>query len=541
MLLWEEKRNVFMTKKNHFHIWAIVVSFLIGIFLILSTYYLNATTSYTADGIWESFKIKASLAGEARPFDLVHPIYERFMVFFWEFLGLESWPGSFLQKMAVINSIMAGLAIFAFVLLMKEIGVDYRILFSTTVFYLFSIYFFQCAISSENAMPPLAFFWLAVFFLGVYLKHKKLLFAGCCGLSFSVSILLRLSMAVSFPAFMIAYLFQQAELRNKLKSLSCFFLGSVFPFLVMSCFVGPSVINILKPGYEGWRGFSWYKVGHTFRLGIGNSLVSNKYYDFIGFLKVGKLIPQILTLGLVAFLVFAMIKTCRQKKWLSALSFFLLVNFALHELFNLYYLGMDPQFQLAPLIIIPLSMAIISKTWHKNYYWRFLIVILALLIPLATTYEFLRFRKGCDQEPIDYFTRLSQQINPSKTIFVSFGFDIFPSWGRMVLNLPLREHFIYFTHYLVNYPKASAKELGKLMLADISAGRKKGYEVMAPNIIFLPDEKLLARTRLFDSTDRVVVLRKMLLANYKCEKFMDTSRGPIYRLISKNSQKEDIY
>lgn len=548
----ENDKNI--TSKFHHYLFTILVGLIVTVFLIISTYYVDNTTYITANGLYKAEFLEDASVGK-NYFDLSHVLYTDTVTYVWKILGINNWPGTILIKIAVVNSIAAGITISFLSLIVWHLTKRIKIVVLITAIYLFSAYFFFFSISSEDIMPSLMAFVAAIYFFILFLSNKKnwflLIFSS---VAFTISYLLHRTMIIAYPAFFISLMFipvagketsfiiRFLPFKSRFKKMYYLFVAS-FLFLAYSFLTvlilgkHPSIVLLSGAGNNGWSGFSTEKIAFTFLSGIGQSLLYGKNLsDLNDVLSLNNLVYEIPTLIIIVLVLLKLVTSAVKNIKLRPLAILLILSFTLFEVMNLRYQGQDPQFQMAPLAIIPIGLAIISSTTSKKFEKRFvnlliLIFVIILIINLKKAFDI----KGADTAEITYFNRVANTIDPNKTVFVTHGFDQIHAWGRFIWGIDYPDDLIGLVSYPVNEPGLSPEQTAQKMLEFINNSFKSGKQVITNQVITLSDSDLAAQMATVENNGKGVAIKNAILSNYDLELVLKTERDSFYRLVPKKS------
>lgn len=548
----ENDKNI--ASKFHHYLFTILVGLIVTVFLIISTYYVDNTTYITANGLYKAEFLEDALVGK-NYFDINHVLYTDIVTYVWKILRINNWPGTILIKMAVVNSIAAGITISFLSLIVWHLTKRIKIVVLITAVYLFSAYFFFLSVSSEDIMPSLLAFVAAIYFFILFLSNNKnwflIIFSS---VSFTISFLLHRTMIIAYPAFLISLIFipiadkktpfiiKFLPFKSSFKKIYHLFVAS-FLFLAYSFLTvlilgkHPSIVLLTGPGNLGWSGFSSEKIAFTFLSGIGQSLLYGKNLSSLNeVLSLNNLVYEIPILIIIVLIFLKLVNSAVKNIKLRPLAILLILSFTLFEVMNLRYQGQDAQFQMAPLAIIPIGLAIISSTTSKKFEKRFvnlliLIAIIVLVINLKKAFDI----KGSDTAEIKYFKEVANTIDPNKTVFVTHGFDQLHSWGRFIWGIDYPDDLIGMVSYPVNEPDLSPDQTAQKMLEFVNNSSKRGKQVITNQVITLSDSDLSAQMATVDSSGKGVAIKNAILINYDLELVLKTERDSFYRLVSKKS------
>lgn len=527
-----------------------------AVFLILSIYYVDNTTYITGNGLYKAVEITRFSKG-MHYFDLEHALYTPFMYFFINTLHINLLPGILLSHMAIVNALMGATAIFFLFLLVHDISGNLSWSILLILFHLFSAFFYFLSISTEDILPAYAFFVGSVYFLFKYLRHHNKIWIVFSALLYSISILLHRTMIIGFPAYIISLLldnikdvkqlFVHLEKYDK-RIIRVFLLknivnGIVFTFIFLLVIklltAKPHLILRIRLDQSGWSGFSSEKIVFTFFSGIGQSLlIGANQGDIKNILYPSNLVVEIPTLLFMTCIIILLLSRLLSKDKYALYILFLLVNFALAEIINLRTQGQDPQFQLQPLLIIPIGMTILYSGINNKTLKKVMMSGLCFLIiwESSVNLSLANFIKGSDKKNIQEVKRIEHAIEIKNSRFIIHGFDPFLSWSTFLWdNYGVEQLYLGFTTYPVAYPKLTAEETAQKMIKYIEDSVQSGKTVYATDIITLSDDQLLSSMETVDSSGKALIMRKAIISNYDYIKVIDTTYGPFYKLIPKNN------
>ncbi|MFC2153911.1 glycosyltransferase family 39 protein [Candidatus Altiarchaeota archaeon] len=513
---------------------------------------VGATTFPTANGIWRADEILAHAEGK-HGFDATHAIYSDFVLATWRISGIGEYPINVLAKIGLVNALMGGVFVFFLLLSLREFTSNNKAVALIAITYVFGGFFYFSATNSEDIMPAFAFLIAAIFFLIKYLKSQGKTFLAASGVLFGISYLFQKTLLLTYPAFLLSLLYFSVRVKNdyllrktpRILSIPLAFLTfSLVPFLLLFLFKGWYTLVVFTPGGAGgWVGFNPYKWGFTLLAGIGQSLAWGRIVStYEELFLLNNLIVELPTLILVAYLFFRLIETLKSKGWYGAVSSFLIINFVVVESFNLYVQGYDPQFQLPPLLLIPFGLAIVCCSEKRGdehiLKWQKLLALLAVIVLSTTTYTTSTTRLDYDQEQRSYFEKIEHLVDPPNSVFLTHGFDQFPTWGRIVWEISFPEQYICLTCYMVDYPHLDAEETTQRVLIDIRSAQKSGKQVVASDILTYSDDELTDAFSSLDTSDKAVAIKNRVLEEYRLDLMANTSRGLLFRLVEKQDLEE---
>lgn len=531
---------------------ALLAGIISSIFLIFSTYYIDNTTYITANGLYKATGLLNYMDSQ-RNFDPTHVIYDSFMVNFLHISGLNLLPGTLITKIALVNSIMAGVSITALWLILRELTRQTKTIIPIIILYLFSAYFFFLAISSEDIFPSIAMFIISIYFLVRFFNKENVKDLIASGTFFALSFLLHLTLIMAYPAYLLSIFYKVYSsdfgkqnrkrlagsliLNGKklLLSSSIFVLTTVATTLIFVKSPNDALWVLWPPLLEqsGWSGFYPSKIAFTFLSGIGQSIFLGRNLSSIDqIFALPNIIIEVTTLAFVLVIILVLIKSVRTQKNSTPLIIFLLINFFFVETVNLRTQGQDPQFQIPALIILPIGLCLIlnsAKSKEKEHIKYFLFILIAFSILINGKAAIAA--KGTDSSNIKYVKEVAEIADPKKSIFLTHGFDQMQSWGPVIWNVKAPETFIGFTTYLVSSPNLTAEETGQKLLNFLEESRQNNKQIVATDILTLSDQELLSSLSTVDNTGKGLAMRSAILQNYTPELIGNTSKGPIYRLV----------
>lgn len=530
-------------------IFALFFALFIGLIITWATWYMGDTTSNTANGIWKIWVLKLNMEGKPI-FNLNQPLYDDTMVFLLKNTGLLNLSGTMSIKMALINSVFAGFAIFFLWLTLWEITRKFSISSLIAVGFAFSGFFFIDATNSEDIMPAFSFFIISIYFLVKYFYSRLIRNVIISSIFFTLSTLHHRTIIMAFPAFIFALLYHSDFLNYLIKSIKkkkfslknfykkifstilFMFIFSVIIFCLFVYFKKPPSAFLMPYTNNGWVGFSKEKIIFSVVSGIGQSQQFGRNLGSIPkILSINNLIFEIPTLILVFYLAYKLLKI------LSPFSLFLLINFLVTEFINLRTQGQDPQFQLPALVIIPFGLAIAYKrSFNKELNIIKFIIIFVAIINIVTTIYTAKSRIGYDNRQIAYFKNLEKLFDPKNTAFLNLSSDHFTTWGRVVWDIDYWGHFLSFHGYFIHNKDFTGEQMGQRLLEDIENMRKVKKRIIVTSISKdrFTDEALIEHFARVDSQQRAPIIKKILLQKYSFKFLTNSEYGPLYELVPKD-------
>lgn len=536
---------------NRFRITPIIISLLVGILgatvFITATYYIDNTTISAGNGLYKARVLTMHLAGRrayspGHSFYINHPLYADFVVGIWKLFNIPSWPGSILVKIAVVNSLTAGVTLGFLWFGLFYITRNKTITSLITMLYAGGGYFFFLTISNEDILPALSLFIPAVVMLIVFFHHNRwytpVFLAG--GL-FGIAILLHRTFIVGYPAFIITLLvhtrIHRYSVQHTIQLLAAFCIASLIPTIVLT--PNPSAILLTSYSASGWTGFSLNKVLFTLLAGVGQSIVFGKNLQNIpNILQPEHMLPQLTTLGVVGLLLWRLMHEIRTHGRFTLLGIFLLINFVVLEVTNFFVQGQDPQFQMQPLILIPFAIAITYSRSHivQQAFIRNMLVF-SLAVVLGTNLTLALSSRGKDTKHINALNTITKAINLDTVVFITFGFDEFFTWAQFTWDITEpNTTFITFTYFPVEFPQFTIQETRDSFMNELQQAQQTGKQLFASDVLLFPDNEFQQIFSTINAQEKGLAMKHAFFDQYTIKPFLDTDvYGILYQVIPKQS------
>ncbi len=410
-----------------------------------------------------------------------------------------------------------------------------------TCVHAFSAFVLINSIISEDIMPAYFFYVLGFLcaFKGLFDGEKRLWFTFAT-LSILAVLFLHWSL---FPVATLTYLIigiyvcrEDPNFIRLLVEQVVLFLSVIFLFCFAANAIGGHLfksplkfMQILLPNKASgsWVGFSWLKF-EPMLTGIGNYLFGGLNTDKVSFLSHTELLRVCATWVFFLFISFNLWKK-RIRLLANPATKLLLVfatcSFVFAQLVNLYSQPQDPQFQLQPMILIPLGLICLYGQTVKKY----MNALFAFCCLLAfDNIQRLETFKGNDSKMVTGYKEFRQLFPKETTKLVHVAYEEFSAW-LMAFEYPSDLDAYMKAVTMLNrpahhYPHMSIKEQGQLIMDEIDLALKQGKRIIATGP-WLDPNSMMCLTIIHLTPAQITELRHMLLVKYKLKQRYETKWG----------------
>ena len=436
-----DNKHNFMTLNNQHGI----IIFTISLVYFLAEYLLiNNTNLLSADGLWKSTIILSWFNGE---YNMISKNYLYFPIFA---LLSNTLPDTLyiFQKIAIINcffSAWSNIYIFFLVYLLtkqKDISVFSVIIHSGLGYVLGE------TVTSQDIIPAYTFFLGTFYYFFKTIKipnYKNLSFTIIC---FMLCWLLHWTMMPSLIlSILIVLYFENINPNIKRKYILLGLISSITLLIIINLIINYfnpnnyiNLLNIIFPTNDIGTKWISYNI-HKFPL----MLIGIGYYPFFSQL-ITSFHQQELSLFLINWLVllllFYFIVKGFKNKYFSkgkALLIFLLTNFIISELANIFADPNDPEFQIQPMIWALFGyvslIIFIKQKFQSNNLKLFVISILSAIPIIINSSDFANRCYKCDELAINGMKNIESKIDSKNSLFVMHQWNLNRAFSNVFWNV----------------------------------------------------------------------------------------------------------
>ncbi len=553
----------------------------IASFLLLAVFqlYVDNVFIVTTNGLWKSVVVREwaehpSFVNLDMANVLYFPVYGG-MVRILD--GLSVFPGLVWKQMALLNAAFAALILGAVYYWISALFESRRVGFLSALFYLGSGHFLTLSVINEDIMPGYFFILAAMILASV--GFGKPTWARILGVSVVFSIGWLFEWRLLFPLLPPMLLALWLPARTWLQRLGWplgFLAGtSILPALI-SLWVAVSqqfqwnaalaffdrLFWVGKGVGTGWAGFSIAKL-QLIWAGMTESVVGGRYLQSNDWMNHPANILEVFSGTLVLLLLGAVsIRHVWQRRHDPRVVAHAVIfggTLLAGQFFNAYSQPQDPQMQLTVMPwIIPawgvLMSGLLSGTRGRPVDRNSLGVnrvrgirgaFLLSLFPMILTAPVIARERGGNTRYLNVLSRLEQELDPTRTVFLYMGFDAlipwqFTQWSASWSNvdgLPAapasdpKFKWLPITDDLIRHPAWTPEQQAAELRRKIDHALSLGYRVVTNRMWEWPERVWLETTVTITQPGTALALRRTLLEKYHGDVvYVDPVEGPFFAL-----------
>jgi hypothetical protein len=559
---------------------AIMVTIVAFVVLLSFQLYVDNVFIVTTNGLWRSVNLRKwadnpDLANLKLANLLYYPVYGQ-LIRLLDKLGV--FAGLTWKQIAVLNAAFASIILGCIDYWISSIFKSRLIGLLTVLFYMGSGHFLVLSVINEDIMPSYFFVLVAMMLASVWFGAATTVpRIIAVALIFSIGWLFewRLLFPV-LPPMLLALWVSAPDGKQRFAWCLEFILGlCILPFIItvvvailsnLSFVAATSFFGRLfwvgKGIGTGWAGFSLIKL-HLTWVGIVESLLGGRYVQSGEWINQLASIWEVFAGTLLAFILAGVTirYVWQRRRDASTLAHFIIFGgtFIGGEIFNLYSQPQDPQMQLTVMPWIIPAWGILMKLWLGPDNWIFekapktfkngLVPVISALVlslfPMVNTVPVIVGERGGNARYLEILTRLEQQFDSSRTVFLYLGFDTLIPWQFTyggatksdVDRLPLapasnpKFKYISITDGMIVNPDWSPEQQAMEVRRKIDLVRSLGYRVVTNNLWIFPEKKWTEITGTISGPETPLAIRRMLLQTYHADEvYVDPVEGSFFEI-----------